>query len=55
MNKLNYHAKLIVYGLTEMDKRTLKRLIEWLRAQADEFEMLKEKEYAKRFTTRIMK
>ena len=64
MKKLDYHAKLIIYGIPEMPNKTLKRLATWLYKLADDIEMTQAKEsklrtypkdYAKVFTARLMK
>lgn len=52
--ELDYHAKLVVYGIQDMRKPAVKRLAAWLRTMADDFE-LSPKEYSNRFTAQLMK
>lgn len=54
--KLDYHAKLVIYGLPEMKSPTKRRLISWLEARVKEFKKEKDmKIFAKRFTARLMR
>lgn len=55
-NKLDYHAKLVIYGLPTMKSVTYRRLVDWLEAKVKEFKREKDtKIFAKRFTDRLMK
>jgi len=54
MDKFNYHARLVVYGLPEMKSPTVKRLVKWLRSLADDIEN-EPKEYDKKLVARLMK
>lgn len=53
--KLDYHAKLLVHSFEDLDKKTRKLLVRWLRARADEFEKPPKEGYSKLFTARLMK
>lgn len=56
MKKLDYHAKLVIYGLPEMKSVTYRRLVDWLNARVKEFKKEKDtKIFRKRFTARLMK
>lgn len=56
MKERGYHALLTVYGLGNMDKRLVKRLVKWLRTNADEIEKLGTDAYTGgRFTARLSK
>lgn len=56
MKEREYHALLTVYGLGNMDKRLAKRLVSWLRMQADAIEKDGAKAYTEgRFTARLSK
>lgn len=56
MKEREYHALLTVYGLGNMDKRLTKRLVSWLRMQADAIEKDGAKAYTEgRFTARLSK
>lgn len=55
IKKEEYHARLTVAGLPDMRRVTMKRLVKWLRNQANEFEKESPKIFSKRFTARLMK
>ena len=56
MKNLDYHAKLVIYGLPDMSVSTQKRLIKWLEAKVKEFKKEKDtKIFVKRYTARLMK
>jgi len=54
MEKFDYHARLVVYGLPEMKSPTVKRLAKWLRSLADDVEK-EPKAYDKKLVARLMK
>lgn len=52
----DYHAKLVIVGLSEMKSVTYRRLVEWLEKQVKEFKKADDKKiYAKIYTARLMK
>lgn len=55
--EIDYHAKLIVYGLPNMKSVTYRRFVDWLEKQVKEFkkESKDTKIYSKRYTARLMK
>lgn len=55
--ELDYHAKLVVYGLPNMKSVTYRRFVDWLEKQVKEFkkEATDTKIYSKRYTMRLMK
>ena len=56
MKKLDYHAKLVIYGLTDMKSVTYRRLVDWLAAQVKEMKKADDKKiFAKVYTARLMK
>ena len=54
MKKLDYIAKLTIYGLPNMSKKELSRLENWLNEKKNEVYLAPQK-YSKRFTARLMK
>ena len=56
MKQIDYHAKLIIYGLPTLSKPALKRLDDWLMNIVKELRREKDKKvFAKRYTVRLMK
>lgn len=56
MKKLDYHAKLVIYGLPDMKSVTYRRLAKWLEAHLKEFKREKDtKIFSKKYTARLMK
>lgn len=53
--ELDYHAKLLIYGLPELQKKEVTRTVKWLRKIADELENEDKKAFSKTFTARLMK
>lgn len=54
--ELDYHAKLIIYGLPDMKSVTYRRFVDWLEKQVKEFKKAKDtKIYSKKYTARLMK
>ena len=56
MKKTDYHAKLVIHGLSSMKSVTYRRLVDWLTAQVKEFKKADDKKiYAKTYTDKLMK
>ena len=55
MKKQDYHAKLIVHGLPEMNSVQYRRFVDWLKAQVETFKRADSKDYSKRYVARLMK
>ena len=53
--KKDYHAKLTIHNVSEMDEETFGRLLKWLEEAFEEFQKADRKDYAKRYTKRLMK
>lgn len=53
----DYHAMLTVLYLSDMDKRTIKKLAKWLRQQADNVEdsTMQKIGYTRTFRAKLMK
>ena len=55
MKTQDYHAKLIIHGLKDMESVTYRRLVDWLEATAKEMKKADKDDYANTFTKRLMK
>ena len=55
MKTTDYHAKLIIHGLPTMKSVTYRRLVEWLEAKVKEMKEAEGDDYAKTYTSRLMK
>lgn len=51
----DYHAKAIIYGLPTMNKYLKRRLVKWLKAMISDLEKEPPKDFAERYTLRLMK
>ena len=52
---LDFHAKLVIYGLPDMDAATLERLSAWMSVKAKDFKTIKGKNYHRVYIAKLMK
>lgn len=53
--KLDYHAKLIIYDLPDINEYRKSRLIQWLQATIDGLKQENSKDFSRIYTLKLMK